>query len=322
MIKFSLIHLSFFLSLFFSCSCEEAPIVEVQQETLNWQAGKNEYNMNIGGYERNFLIHVPTSYVEGEDIPVVFMLHGSSGTGTKFYNISGWKEKGEAENILTIFPTAMEYRLDIGRSSTKWSSAGLEMELAEGEELKDDIPFFEELLVLLKTSFSIDEKRIYTCGCSNGSGFIKTEIVPRMGDSFAAANVTGGVGIPISFPIEGNRFMPVFNISGSKDAKIVERLGGEELPLSAGALEANEILWDDITTFCDMLGLSTAYTELPNAPQWNLLVFDNSIKSTATEYRFMMVKGMEHVYPNGNNNPRGVVAVDVLWPWFLEHALN
>jgi len=304
--------------------CEgESPIPEPDPDMLTWQKGKNEYNLMIDGYERNFIVHVPASYQEDTASPVVFMLHGSSGTGTKFHNISGWKEKGEAEGIITVFPTAMEYRLAVGRTSTKWGSKGLESELAAGETVKDDIPFIEELVRRLKLSFNLDEKRLYISGFSNGSGFVKSEVLPRMGETFAAANVTGGVGIPVLFPIQGNRIMPVFNISGSMDPKIFENIGtNEELPLSAADIEAHSFLWSSLSTMCEMLDLQTDYTENPNIPLWNLMTFNSPLSSNASEYRFMMVKEMPHIYPNGGNNPRGVVAVDILWPWFLEHQLN
>ncbi|MDW3647104.1 MAG: hypothetical protein R8P61_08580 [Bacteroidia bacterium] len=297
--------------------------METDPDILSWQQGKNEYLLMIDGYERNFIIHVPASYQEDIASPVVFMLHGSGGNGTKFHNISGWKEKGEAEGFITVFPTAMEYRLADGRNSTKWGSRGLESELAAGESVKDDIPFFEELVRRLKLSFKLDERRLYISGFSNGSGFVKSEIVPRMGDTFAAANVSGGVGIPVSFPISGNRIMPVFNISGSMDPKILEKIGSnEELPLSGPDIEAHSFLWSSLTTMCEMLGLQTDYTENPNIPLWNLMTFTSPQSSQASEYKFMMVKEMAHVYPNGGNNPRGVVAVDILWPWFLGHQLN
>jgi polyhydroxybutyrate depolymerase len=74
-----------------------------------YQVGKNRFTLTIGGDVREYFVHVPELYNEGNATPVVFMLHGTSGDGDRFYNISGWKEVGEAENILTVFPSSWQY---------------------------------------------------------------------------------------------------------------------------------------------------------------------------------------------------------------------
>ncbi|OWY22725.1 hypothetical protein C7N43_22635 [Sphingobacteriales bacterium UPWRP_1] len=71
--------------------------------------GKNRFVTNVDGFNREYYVHVPLSYTPNSAIPVVFMLHGTSGDGDKFYNTSWWKEVGEAENILTVFPSSWQH---------------------------------------------------------------------------------------------------------------------------------------------------------------------------------------------------------------------
>ena len=143
-----------------------------------------------------------------------------------------------------------------------------------------------------------------------------------MGHVFAAASAVGGVGTPVISTIEGDRRMPLHNMSGSLDEKIFENIGvNEELPLSGMEIENHEDLWLWLNNMCTTIGVENTYREEPNIPEYNLMIFDQSIDNQATEYHFMMVKSLEHKYPNGSNNPRGVVAVDILWPWFFEHQL-
>lgn len=315
----------FFLALLvFSCKEEIEDMEPAPDATpaLEWKTGRNDYNIEMNGDVRNFVINVPVSYDGSTAVPLVLMLHGSSGTGERFYNISRWAEKGEAENFIAVFPTALEYRLIDGKRSTKWSSAGLVNEVPEGTVIKDDIPFLEELIDLCKKTFAIDGRRVYISGFSNGGGFVKSEVVPRMGEIIAAANATGGVGIPVIAPIQGNRNMPLFNISGTMDDRIWEAAGEpKELPIKAEDIEDHDLLWSGLKNMCSMLGLDTTYREQPQVPQYNLMIFDQKLESQASEYLFMMVKGLEHRYPNGGNNPQGVVAVDVLWPWFQKFSL-
>ena len=116
--------------LIFSCSDSINEMEEMEptpSNALEWQTGRNDYNREINGDVRNFVISVPAAYDGSEKVPLVLMLHGSSGTGDRFYNISRWPEKGEIENFISVFPTALSYRLIDGKTSTKWSSAGLSM---------------------------------------------------------------------------------------------------------------------------------------------------------------------------------------------------
>ena len=58
--------------------------------------------------------------------PVVFMFHGSTGTGEQFLRVSGWREQADATGLVAVFPTGLRYRvLDSGRLSTKWNSFSL-----------------------------------------------------------------------------------------------------------------------------------------------------------------------------------------------------
>ncbi len=312
-----LISLITILLLIISCEKETEEI-----DLLDWEYGKNEYNMEMDGEIRNFLIHIPASYEEDQNVPVVFMLHGSTGTGTKFYNISGWVEKAEEKGFIAVFPTALEYSLKEGGRSTKWSSAGLVNDVLEGTEIKDDIPFITSLIELVKTNFSVNGKKIYISGFSNGGGFVKSQVVPRMGDQFAAANATGGVGIPEVFSIETNRIMPFHNISGTMDDRIWEAIGlPEELPIKGEDIEDHDFLWNALETMCETLELESTYNEEQHIPDYNMLSFKSKKSSNASEFIFVMVKGLEHKYPNGNNNPRGYTATDILWEWYDQHEL-
>ena len=299
----------------FSCQSEK------DETILN--TGRTDFHIEVDGAERHAAVHVPASYDGSQEYPMILMLHGTGGTGNKFYNVSGWVGKAEEEGIIAVFPTALEYDLIDGTRTTKWSSDGLTEQLAPGTEVRDDKIFIERLLNELIGDLKIDQRRIYICGFSNGSGFVKSEIIPNMGHLFAAANVTGGIGIPQSYEISGGRTMPVFNIAGTMDVKVFEKIGdNSELPIEGMDIENHDFIWGQISTFCDMLGLEVEYDEMPNPPSWNQLVFKNKMDNTASdEYRFMMVKDMAHVFPNGSNNPRGVKAVDHLWPWFERWSL-
>src|SRR5688572_21968841 len=63
--------------------------------------GVNCRLMEVDGYPREYIVYVPAGATArmgaGEQVPLVLMLHGTGGDGTKFFNISGWREKADAE---------------------------------------------------------------------------------------------------------------------------------------------------------------------------------------------------------------------------------
>ena len=73
------------------------------------EAGRIVRHLTVDGVVREVVLHVPDSVNGSQDVPVVFMLHGTSGDGDKFYNISGWKEKADQEGFIAVFPSALTY---------------------------------------------------------------------------------------------------------------------------------------------------------------------------------------------------------------------
>ena len=73
---------------------------------------------------RRFVATVPQALVGAkEPVPVVFMLHGSSGTGEQYWSISKWRELAVMEGFIAVFPSGLSYLLDKGGTitrSTKW----------------------------------------------------------------------------------------------------------------------------------------------------------------------------------------------------------
>lgn len=59
--------------------------------------GVNCRLIDIDGYPRRYIVYVSTllNLAPGSQIPLVFMFHGSSGSGEQFLNISGWQEEAD-----------------------------------------------------------------------------------------------------------------------------------------------------------------------------------------------------------------------------------
>jgi polyhydroxybutyrate depolymerase len=302
-------------------ACSKSPDKVPEEEIM---FGRNEVIMPIDGKDRQVVYHIPETYSPKEKRPLVIMLHGSSGTGQRFYNISGWKEIAEEENFIAIFPTALEYPIaGTNRTSTKWTGDGLVNDVPPGTEIFDDVPFIRATVEYFLQKYNVDEKRMYISGFSGGGGFVRSRVLTEMSNVFAAAGTGGGIGLFQPKEVVHQRNMPLFTILGTMDEAIMQAIGSmQELPIQGEDLMAHPALNQQITSMLETLRMNPNYSEVTDFPITNSLVFSESQVNQNTEYIVMMVKNLTHVYPNGENNPAGVSAANILWEWFIKYSLD
>jgi poly(3-hydroxybutyrate) depolymerase len=207
-------------------------------------AGVNCRLITSGGLTRRYVAYVPGSVAaSANDAPVVFMFHGSTGTGEQFLTISGWRQVADQEGLIAAFPTGMSYRiLETGRMSTKWHDFGLSCEVspnrpsgwpASAPYPADDGGFVDSMISDLRASGHVDTDRIYASGFSNGSAFAQSLAITHA-DTFAAVgswagraheclDANGNAVEPIVTP---ETPIPVALGFGTKDQKLLEGING------------------------------------------------------------------------------------------------
>lgn len=301
-------------------ACGETPILEVD-EKLEYQIGKNSYQLESEGHLRNFHVFVPSTYDESTAVPLVFMFHGSGGNGNNVYETSGWKEVAEANGFIVVFPTALEYFVvELNKSQTKWSAGGLDTELEPGANVVDDIPFVNAMLSSLINSFTIDEARIYASGFSNGGGFTKSRIMCELSDIFAAVATSGGHGLPEFVPVQSNDLISLHTIMGNKDNKKLKLAAQTEaFPMDEQEIIRHDYLRPNIDNILNMLDLDSTFSSRAEQPYFNTMMFDEAQSNTNNEFIFRMVKDMGHIWPNGSNHPSGLNAAELFWTFFQRH---
>src|SRR5262245_1545929 len=166
---------------------QSSPLCDTQGKAgVVFKAGLNCRIADVDGFPREYLVYLPKAAPhKGNGTPVVFMLHGSGGDGEKFYNISGWKEKADAEGFIAVFPTALTgYIIDEppDRCGTKWNAYGMDKGVIDlnvkpvlfnpaGRRLlaypsnspwpADDVKFHRTILADLKSLLPVDAKRVF-----------------------------------------------------------------------------------------------------------------------------------------------------------------
>lgn len=303
--------------LFLSCSDNS---IEPEPEP-EYQLGKNHYMIEIDGVSREYYVHVPACYDANTPTPVVLMLHGASGSGEEKYNNSGWKELGEDENILTVFPTALAYcytnAFGVTKTDTRWHSYPPVNHFCPGQNPKDDVKFLRQVIVEIKQHFNVDSKRIYMVGFSSGAQ-MTFRCAVEMSDLLAAV-VQSGATHQIDTVFTPQRNLPIAFELGNSDETWFGHGVSWSLSLFDSALTNYGLFQRIINVHANSFDFETNYTLSGDTSSVLVATFKGIPNIGNRQFNFTFVKGLDHSYPNGFNHPLNGARVH--WAWMKQYSL-
>ncbi|MBI1763852.1 MAG: dienelactone hydrolase family protein [Acidobacteria bacterium] len=299
-------------------------------------AGKRTVNLQVEGVAREVVFYRPPNLPANQAVPVVFVFHGTGGSGEGAYDDMGWKEKAEQEGFMAVFPSALRYHIfdetlvkngqvlhDMQRNTTKFNFFGFEKLLDPAypdQHVYDDVKFVQVIVELLTKHYAVDADRFYVTGFSNGGQFAQRLLV-QMSDVFAAfALCSIGRGFNAEDFTHANDytsapFQPrtVMHMIGELDPKLNYAAQVAGFPLDESAAAPGTWTNAVMQGFVQLLGLSADYG-YKRTPRASVFHYGGT---GATTYDFVLVEGMRHIYPNGENF--SFQAVDVFWLFLKQH---
>ncbi len=315
--------LAFFFLITVCCcliACGDDNNVTYSDPFKEYEVGKNCYTINMDGDSRYYCVHAPGGYNINTPAPVVFILHGSSGNGEEFYNKSGWKELGNTENILTVYPTAWTYCTLDGKKkkTTKWNVYSGEEGFCAGETPRDDIGFLKQIVIELKKNYNVDSKRIYVAGFGNG-GAMAGRCAVEMSDIFAAVVESAGT-LPTDTTFVPMRKLPVTFQVGNKDKMwFGEYPSGIPMTLFDTSLAGLPTLWGIARSHTSTFGLDSTFTMAGDVNTIMTATFAATTTFRPREFRFVLIKDLGHIYPNGINHK--INGAKLNWQWLRQFVL-
>ena len=280
--------------------------------------GDHARTLMMGEQKRSYLVHVPKKYDPKSPTAVVLALHGAAMDGSMMVSFSSLHKKSEESGFIVVYPSG----LGVGPFRT-WNAGGFTGKMAEGKA--DDVAFIGKLLDELGTVVTVDEKRVYACGMSNG-GMMCYRLAAELSDRIAAiAPVAGTIAIEESQP---KRPVSVIHFHGLQDQIVpYEMAKGKTPPFMK--LKGVE---DSIQTWVKLNGCG----DKPTTD--TLSKADDEMKVTRTTYRggqdgsevvLVIIEEGGHTWP-GEQPPvsfigksvKNISANDLMWEFFEKHPMR
>lgn len=199
--------------------------------TMAFAAKANKaVNITVNGKARSYWLYVPSNVKA--NAPLVISMHGTG--GHKEDKSPMRTDVADSEGFIVVYPQGSDIYFPVfGGTLPGWNSTG---------EDSEDIDFFKAIIEDVAKTYSIDRKRIYSCGFSNG-GMMTYSNSNTLADVFAAfASISGFQLNEFHLHHTGARPVPFLHIHGKADDfvkyslmpaivdQMVERNGANPVP--------------------------------------------------------------------------------------------
>lgn len=220
--KYSILVITLFISLL-SCEKSETP---AKSATDNLSEQKT-INLNVDGNARSFIIYLPIGYNNAGKMPLIFIIHGGSGTPEGMINMANFKSIADRDKVILVYPAGINKNWNDGRPTTS-NYLGI-----------NDVSFFNKMCDYMIANDSVDGTKIYATGISNG-GFMSSRLGCELSNRIAAIAVNAATieATTIAPSCDPGKSVPAIFIHGTTDP-LVPFGGGQ---ITAGKTAGGTIL--------------------------------------------------------------------------------
>ena len=263
--------------------------------------------MQSGGQSREYIIHIPTGYDGTKALPLVFVLHGVGGSDQGMAKGTGMIPKADQENFIVVFP-----------NGTGTPRGFNDVIFPQPITTVDDLGFFRDMINRFEQRLSVDPKRIYVTGLSNGA-FYTYQLGAELSDQLAGIAVVEGTigthedGSSLVIP-QPSAPVPVVIFHGEKDTTVPYNGG-----LSVGILHLNFFSVADALAFWNKNNGCTRPPVKQTLYNGNVQTEDFQGCTAGSEVLLYTIVNGVHEWPTPQDHA-GFSGADAIWDFFSRHS--
>lgn len=165
-------------------------------------------SLNLNGVERSYRMYVPQTSPLTAKLPLVLVFHGGGGDGRSMEGLTRFSPLARRERFIVVYPDGIGKNWNDGREDVRAEAFRASV---------DDVGFVQALVGDISKRHSVDEKRIYATGISNGAIF-SHYLAAQWSEKIAAiAPVVGGIADPFHARFSPKEAVSVFILQGTAD---------------------------------------------------------------------------------------------------------
>ena len=292
-----------------SCNKDDNPTT-----TADKPSEQKTVNLTVDGNARSFIVYLPTGYNNAGKMPMIFAIHGGSGTPEGMINIANFKPIADRDKVVLVYPAGIQNNWNDGRPTTP-NQLGI-----------NDVSFFNQLCDYMITNYPVDGTKIYATGISNG-GFMSSRLGCELSNRIAAIAVDAATieSTTIAPSCNPGRPVPAIYIHGTLDP-LVPFMGGTVSPGAGGTAISH---FQAIDKWITINGCNTTptITDLPDIANDGTTikqrVYSNS--TNGSEVVSYVVTNGGHTWPQGyqyaneafiGKTSQDMNACEVIWAFF------
>lgn len=275
--------------------------------------------IQVNGITRTYLLHTPPSPKKRRRMPLVLVFHGGGTPPQRMVRYTGMSEIGDREGFIVVYPQGTNNYWNDGREKAPQA---------------DDVAFIRVLIGHLKKNLTIDHRRIYAAGFSNGGIFTQRLACELSGTIASIASLAASMPANFSSQCKPTAPISVLIIHGTDDP-LVPYLGGQ--------LSAASTIGGSVWSVEHTIKYWAAHNRCPGKPATNALPDKNANDNTRvrsekylgcsakTNVVLYIVEGGGHTWPGANQYlPERVIGrtsmdlngSEVIWDFFKQRSIK
>jgi len=302
-------------------------------------AGTTSFSIQSGGSTRTFTVHVPASYQVGTAVPVVLNFHGGSGDGPGQERISQMDSNADQHGYIVVYPDGSPLIAGSTNSIYFWNPGvgddGYMYPYPVWDSI-DDVRFVNDMLDDIRHKYTLNAKKTYATGLSNG-GIFSQKLGCSLANRIAAIAPVESWMWTKTVDCNPSRPVPTLMFRGTSDTW-VPYSGGvgacvTDIPRNTKSADADFTVWktkDSCTAAFETVNLTNSSQSDPTSISCEF----HSQCSSGAGVSLCTVNGGGHTWPGGRAyispiqtpecQPGNISSVDgneVIWQFFSGYQL-